>query len=313
MLAEEFNYREEQEYLKSTDLSLASIILGQAMIPLRRFESMPSSSVLQRLLSHSMTSESTQRKITIWIELISLLVARDLRVRYRGSFFGYLWSMANPLFYMIILSFVFSHVMKFKIPNFPLFILSGVLAWNLFHQSLAIGVNSIIANGSLLKKVQVPAAIFPASSVASVFVNFCLAIVPFFLLSIYYTHRVSGAILFLPICLLPFLAFILGVVLAISSLNVSFRDIGHILEPVLQAVFYATPIVYPAEQLPSNVKEWLDLNPMTHFIGAFRQILFEQSVPPQKEFFLLFALACLSLLVGTVIFQKRRHRFIYEL
>lgn len=274
---------------------------------------MPSASFLHRVLIKTGLKQSAQRKITIWVELISLLVGRDLKVRYRGSFFGYLWSMANPLFYMIILSFVFSHVMKFKIPNFPLFILSGILTWNLFHQSLSIGVNSILANGSLLKKVQVPAAIFPAASVASVFVNFCLSMIPYILLSFYYTRSANPTILLLPFILIPFILFIYGVVLAISALNVSFRDIGHVLEPVMQALFYATPIVYPANELPEKVRELVNLNPMTHFVRAFREILFEQITPSLAQYALLYALALASICIGYSVFQKRRHRFIYEL
>ncbi len=256
---------------------------------------------------------SSKRKIVIWFELISLLVGRDLKVRYRNSFFGYLWSMANPLMYMIILSFVFSHVMKFQIKNFPLFILSGILSWNLFHQSLSIGVNSIIANGSLLKKVQVPSAIFPSASVASVSVNFFLSLVPYSILSIYYTGSISLSILMIPIILLPFLIFILGVVLALSALNVSFRDIGHVLEPALQALFYATPIVYPIESLPPKIQMLVRLNPITHYVGAFREILFEQKYPSIDETILLSSIAALSISVGHLIFRRRRHRFIYEL
>lgn len=254
-----------------------------------------------------------QRQMQIWRELITLLVQRDLRVRYRGSFFGYLWSMMNPLLYMLILTFVFSHVMKFQIENFSLFILSGILAWNLFQQSLGVGVNSIIANGSLLKKVKVPAALFPAASVASVFVNFCLSLGPFLILSVALTGKIGLSLLALPLFIVPFLVFIFGIVLALSALNVTFRDIGHVLDPLLQVLFYATPIVYPDTVFPEKYRAFLVLNPMTHFLKAFRQILYEQTWPSLTSFAILSALAAVSVSIGAFVFQKNRSRFIYEL
>lgn len=268
---------------------------------------------ISETLAHSSPNMSRRRQIMIWKELVLLLVQRDLRVRYRGSFFGYLWSMMNPLLYMIILSFVFSHVMKVQVPNFPIFILSGILVWNLFAQSLGIGVNSIIANGSLLKKVKVPAALFPAASIASVFVNFCLSLLPFILLSLYLTQKLSFSLLLLPVFLMPFLIFIFGIVLSLASLNVTFRDIGHVLDPILQLLFYATPIVYPESVLPEKIRNVLAFNPMSHFLKSFRDILYDQTWPSVWSFLILCLLALVSLVLGVVIFQKNRDRFIYDL
>ncbi len=257
--------------------------------------------------------DDRRRQWTIWGGLILLLVQRDLRVRYRGSFFGYLWSMMNPLLYMIILSFVFSHVMRFKVENFSLFILSGILVWNLFQQSLMIGVNSIVNNGSLLKKVKVPAMLFPAANVASVFVNFLLALVPFMLLSLVLTGGIHPTLLLLPIFLLPFLLFIFGCVLFLAALNVSFRDVSHVMEPLLTILFYATPIVYPASSLPDRVKNVLALNPLSHFLESFRNILFEGQWPELRAFGLQCLFAAISIAVGTYVFRRNRDRFIYDL
>lgn len=91
----------------------------------------------------------------------------------------------NPMLYMAILSFVFSHLMRFQVENYAAFVLSGIMIWNLFSQSLGIGVNSILANGSLLRKVRVPAALFPAASVFSVLINFILALIPFIIVSLF--------------------------------------------------------------------------------------------------------------------------------
>ena len=253
------------------------------------------------------------RQLQVWKELIFLLVQRDLRVRYRSSFFGYVWSMMNPLLNMAILTFVFSYVMKQKVENFSMFILSGILIWNLFQQSLSIGVNSIIANGSLLKKVKVPAALFPAASIASVFINFCLSLGPYLVMALILTHQLSYSLILLPIYMIPFLIFIFGIVLALSALNVTFRDIGHVLDPLLQLLYFATPIIYPETLFPEKIRFLLVLNPMYHFLGAFRRILFEQTWPSSSSFPIVCGLAAISFGIGFAVFRKNRDRFIYDL
>lgn len=247
-----------------------------------------------------------------WASLIALLVQRDLRVRYRGSFLGYLWSMMNPLLYMGILSFVFAHIMKFNIEHFPMFILSGILAWNLFAQSLSIGVHSIVANGALLRKVKVPATIFPAASVCSCLVNFTLALFPFIVISLATGLKLTGWIFMIPLILIPFLLFVFGVTLLLGSLNVSFRDVGHTLEPLLQMVFYATPVLYPIESLPERYRSLAMLNPMAHFVTEIRGVLFYGTPPSAQKLAALAGIAVLSLGLGGFVYRRMRNGFVYN-
>lgn len=260
-----------------------------------------------------MLSSSRRRELRIWSNLVLLLVQRDLRIRYRGSLLGYLWSMMNPLLYMAILSFVFRQLMRFEIKNFSLFILSGIMAWNLFHQSLVIGVNSIVANGSLLRKVKVPSMLFPATSVCSVLVNFCLALGPFLVIALATGAKLTFWIFALPITLIPYLIFIYGLVLSLSTLNVAYRDVGHVLEPLLTMLFYATPIVYPIERLPEFYRFIIGMNPLTHFIQEIRRCLYDGQAPSLQDVILMTSLAFISLLCGIVIYRKNRDRFIYNL
>lgn len=248
-----------------------------------------------------------------WLDLTILLVQRDLRVRYRGSFLGYCWSMLNPLLYMIILSLVFSHIVRIKMDAFAIFILSGIMGWNLFQQSIAIGINSIVANGHLLRKVPIPAFLFPAASVLGVLVNFLLSFIPFLLVATVLSKIPNLSLLALPMVVVPFLTFIFGIVLALSSLNVRFRDIGHSMEPILQILFYATPIVYPLSSIPEKYHIFFKLNPLTHYVGAIRSILFENQVPSAKAIALLYVLAAFALSVGIYIHRKLRDKFIYNL
>jgi ABC-type polysaccharide/polyol phosphate export permease len=255
---------------------------------------------------------ATLKKHT-WLDLIMLLVQRDLRVRYRGSILGYFWSMLNPLLYMVILSLVFSNIVRIKMDAFAIFILSGIMGWNLFQQSLTIGMNSIVANGHLLRKVPIPSFLFPAASVLGVLVNFVLSFVPFIIVATVLSRFPGFALLSLPVIIVPFLVFIFGIVLALASMNVRFRDVGHSMEPVLQILFYATPIVYPLSSVPEKYHIFFKLNPMTHFIGAIRTILFENQIPTVRVVALLYCLAFVSVGAGLLIHRKLRDQFIYNL
>ncbi len=253
------------------------------------------------------------RSLAKWKDLVILLVQRDLRVRYRGSFLGYVWSMMNPLLYMAILSFVFSHLMRVKIENYAAFILSGTLTWNLFHQSLMIGVNSILGNGALLRKVQVPAALFPAVSVCSVLVNFVLALGPYVLIALATGVQLTPWILALPLVIVPYLIFIYGLALFVGTMNISFRDVGHTLEPLLTMLFYASPIVYPVEMLPESYRKLLWLNPMTPFLTEMRSLLFYGRAPSAQGMTLIFALAFAAFVLGVLVYRKNRDGFVYNL
>lgn len=248
-----------------------------------------------------------------WLDLTLLLVTRDLRVRYRGSFLGYLWSMMNPMLYMAILTFVFSHLMKVQIENFAAFVLSGIMIWNMFSQSLSIGVNSIVANGSLLRKVRVPAALFPAASVLSVLVNFFLALGPYLLVSLFMGVHISSWILILPFVLTPYVLFIYGIALFLGTLNVRFRDIGHVLEPLLLMIFYGSPVIYQTSQLPEEYQVYASLNPIAQFLEQIRSIMFFGIAPKAEGFFTMCILATISLTMGLITYRSQRDKFIYHL
>ena len=179
-----------------------------------------------------------------WLELVVLLVRKEIKIRYKGSLLGYLWSMLNPLLMMTKLSLVFSQVMRDNIPYYPLYVLSGVICWNMFSQSLSSGIHSITLHGFLLRKVSVPAWVFPTSYVFTSCLNMVLALFPFAVISFFKGYYLSWTALQLPLVIFLFVVFIEGVVISLSSLNVVFRDIAHVCEPLLQLFFYMSPVVY---------------------------------------------------------------------
>ncbi len=248
-----------------------------------------------------------------WLELIQLLVLRDLRVRYRGSILGYLWSMMNPLLYMAILTAVFSRIVRFEMPHYHLYILSGILGWNLFQQGTVMGANSIASNGSLLRKVNVPAAIFPAASVASVAVNFALALIPFLIISVFSHQLKFSGLIFLPFVLVLLILFVYGNALWLSAISVRFKDVGHMLEPVLMIGFYGSPVIYPLSAVPENYRFIMALNPMSHFLDGLRSTLYTGTTPSAEAWLGMVLAALVSVLLGTTVYNLRRNRFVYDL
>jgi len=241
------------------------------------------------------------------------MVKRDLKVRYRGSMLGYAWSMLNPLLSMTILAAIFSHVVKIETEHYPLYVLSGLIAWNMFAQSVGAGVHSIVNNSFILRKVAVPSWVFPTASISSAVVNSVLALLPYGLISLFLKHPLSLTLIQLPLIFVLYFLFIHGVVMILSSLNVLFRDVGHVVEPVLQILFYGSPVLYATNVVPEKIRELLILNPVAHFIEAVRAALYSGQWLSAQQLFILTLLALLSPLLGRLVYQRTRDGFIYAL
>ena len=247
------------------------------------------------------------------IRLVFLFVQRDLRVRYRGSILGYVWSMVNPLLYMTILTFVFKHVMSVKVENYSMYILSGMLCWNLFHQSLAIGVNSLVSSGALLKKVKVSAILFPAAAECSVLVNFFLALIPYLIIGFFTGLNFTGWFFLLPLILIPYLIFIFGVALSVACLNVFFRDVGHTIDSILTIIFYATPIIYQTSTLPEKYQLILSFNPISHYLALIRDVMFLGRAPSLNHLAYALVFSSISLFIGLFIYAKTRDKIVFKI
>jgi ABC-type polysaccharide/polyol phosphate export permease len=246
------------------------------------------------------------------------MVRRELKVKYRGSFFGYLWSMLNPLLSMLIMSAVFSSIVK-GIPNYAAYVLSGLLAWQFAQTTMLLGTHSIINGSGLLRKIRIPMWVFPMVPLGMASVNFCLALVPFSVIWFFMGGAFLGTLVWIPLIGLLFSVFLLGVNVALSTLNVRFRDVGHILEPVLQLIFYATPVIYDRNALPLNpiITKILSLNPVTHYVEAIRFCLIGQNggsyVFQAKEFGALALLSVGSLIVGFLIYRINKREIMFSL
>jgi len=255
-------------------------------------------------------------------EIVYSLVVKELKVRYRGSYLGFLYALLNPLVTAIVFSIVFSLIIRIKQDDFALFLLCGIMPWVFFQQSLSQASTSIIHNSNLIKKVMLPREIFPISSILSCLVNFILGLcvlLPF--LAAY--GRVSWNWAFLPLILIVHLVFTLGIGLFLAATNVMFRDIGNLIEIVLFVWFYGTPIFYPLHMVQDGMaaKGWSHLfplylmNPMASIITLYRHALFEAESATVLKVAVPVAIvsSVLALVIGQFVFQKLQKNFAKEL
>ncbi len=243
-------------------------------------------------------------------ELTSNLVSRDLKVKYKSSVLGFLWSLLNPLLMMMVYTVAFRYILEFGEKDFAFYFIVAFLPWNFFAMSVAFSVSTVVDNGNLLKKVYFPREILPLSVVLSSLVQFLLTgivLVPAF---IYFHHGIGLSILFLPIVILFHVIFTLGVALILSTLYVYFRDTRHFVEILLNIWFWVTPIIYRMDSIRhDSIRDLLSLNPMTQIIVAYRDILYRAQMPEPAAMAEILVVSVLTLFVGQVIFARYKWRF----
>lgn len=258
-------------------------------------------------------------------ELVRNLVIRDLKVRYRNSMLGILWSLFNPLLMMVVFTVVFTVMTPYSdVKHFPVFVLCGILPWNFFSSSVIGAIQSIVDNASLVNKVYFPREILPISMVLANMVNFLLALVVLFLLIIVYQIPFTVWLLLLPVVLAVQVIFTIGFALIMATANVFYRDTQVIMEVMMLAWFFVTPIFYSGQILPRSyelsngltidVFRWVNIfNPMASIIAMYRVILYGDGnggSPPEFYFFVRTLITSLLVLgVGSLIFYRYSSRF----
>jgi len=266
------------------------------------------------------------RELWSFRELLESLVVRDLKVRYKNSVLGFMWSLLNPLLLMTVFTVVFTFMLpNLNTPRFPVFVLSALLPWSFFNTAVMGATNSIVHNGHLVKKVYFPREILPISTVLSNFANFLFAVPVLFLFMLIFRVPFTLALLYLPLIMLVQVLFTVGIALLLSALNVFYRDTGVIMEVVMQAWFFLTPIFYPADLLPLTRVIWglevpvrrlvYILNPMASIIASYRSVLygFVDGSPPAAPAFDFFSrtivTAIIVLIAGYAFFTHHSHTF----
>lgn len=257
--------------------------------------------------------------------LLRNLVKRDLKARYKNSVLGILWSLLNPLALMLVFTLLFSVMGNDSTRQYAIFVLVGLIPWNFFSGSLMSGTSSVVGNSSLIKKVYFPRELLPFSSLLSNLVNFAIAFMVLILFLYLFGIGLTIHALWVPAIMITQIIFTLGLVLLLGGLNVFYRDVLMILEVVMLAWFFLTPIFYSLELFgdtatlfgitfdPAQVMRWI--NPMASIVDGYRTVLwgtYESAGPvSMNPAYLLrtFATSVTILIIGYFTFNRLDHKF----
>lgn len=220
-------------------------------------------------------------------QILGNLVRKEVKVKYKSSVLGAAWSMLNPVLYLAVFSLVFTVVLRNKIPHFPVYLLSGLLAWNLFASALGMGARSVVDNANLVTKVYFPREILPFASVGAAGVDFVLQGLVLLLFMVVFRYNFFGLnVLLLPLSMVALVTFTVALTMWVAALNVRYRDTQHLLNLALLTWFWLTPIVYPSafvwEELAKHAPVWKFLylaNPMADIVMGFQRALYREVSP----------------------------------
>ncbi len=254
-------------------------------------------------------------EIIKWKDLIRNLVLKNLRIRYKGSALGFLWTMLNPMFMMFVY-FIFIRLLRIAI-DLPS-LLVGILSWQYFVMCLNDSVNAITAYPSLIKRTSFPRIVFPLSMVLANLINFLLSLIVLglFLVSYSlfsdYSIQLGAALLWLPAVIVMQTALVMGFSSFFACCNVYFKDIEHIMSILLLAWFFLTPIMYPLEYVQERAGNYFNiylLNPMVPVVTLYRYVFLGMPVPVSPVFFLSCLSSFLVLIAGVAVFLKKEMQF----
>ncbi|MEW6364092.1 MAG: ABC transporter permease [Acidobacteriota bacterium] len=248
--------------------------------------------------------------------LLQTLVSRELKGRYRGSFFGFLWSFFNPLLLMVVYSLVFSYILKQRDPEttpYALFLFCGLLPWTWFSSSILEASNSLMVNAGLIKKILFPAEVLPLVNILANLVHFLLGLPILLIFVLYYQHHLTVYFLCLPIVLLVQLIFTAGLGFLVAALSVHFRDLQNILANLLTLWFFATPIIYPMTfpgvRESTTFKTVLNLNPVTHLMEGYQSTIFYGRMFDVRALGITLLVSLALFLLGYYVFDALRDSY----
>ncbi|MBW9248356.1 ABC transporter permease [Acidithiobacillus ferriphilus] len=246
-------------------------------------------------------------------DLVRNLVAKDLKVRYQGAALGFLWSLGNPLALILLYDFVFTHIFRSDLPNYILYLIIGVLHYNLFSQSVSQSCESLTGASGLIQKIYFPRILVPTASLLFTLALWLIAILILVVLYPFLGGVYHWGLLLYPLALGLYIAFIWGIVLTFSVLQVELRDLKHLVEIALMFGFWLTPIGYDIHVLKPTTREIIALNPLTQFMDLFHALLYAGTLPALSHVLIATAWTGVTLTVGTILFRRKARHLVEDL
>jgi lipopolysaccharide transport system permease protein len=246
--------------------------------------------------------------------LLKNLVLKDLKLKYRGSVFGFMWSLLNPLLMIVVYTVAFTFILRIRTAGFVFYLMLGQLSWAFFANSASMSTGAIVDNAGLLKSVLFPRAILPIGTVLFNLAQYLLTMSVFLpVMMVWYQVPLEPPMLLFPVFLALQVAFTIGVALMVASCTVFFRDVRHLLEVGLAALFWATPIVYEFRQVPEQLRLMILIGPVSPFVVAYEQLFFYRQWPDGTVWMMAIANAVGAFVLGSLIFLAVEDRFVEQL
>lgn len=245
-------------------------------------------------------------------DLLQILIINNIKSRYKRSTFGVVWTMLNPLLYMTVMTIAFSHLLRFQIANYPVYLLTGLIAWNFFSQTTYQAAGTLLVGGTLLKRIYIPRTIFAVAAIGSGVINLFLSCIPLILIMLITHQPLYVTWWFTPVSILILAGVSLGFSLILSMIAIFFADIIEIYQILLQAAFYITPIMYPETVLPAKVQKFMILNPIYDVVKVFREPIYDGHLPTLFSFCAALISTAAVLLFGWWFFIRKADEISYR-
>lgn len=246
-------------------------------------------------------------------DLILLMTGSILKNRYKRSVLGVLWMLLNPLLQTVVLALAFGTLFKSSTPNYPIYLLSGLITWSFITQTTQYSMNSMVYGGGLLKRIYIPRATYIIAAIGNGLVNFIISIISLFVITLLFNHSIQSSWFFIPFSVMIIVIFALGFSLILSTVAIYFTDSIDIYQVLIQALFFLTPIIYPVSQIPSNWDRFIIWNPFYYLIELFRIPVYQNTLPDSEVIFISCLLAFFTLLIGWWIFTSKADQLAYRL
>ena len=245
--------------------------------------------------------------------LIKKIAISDFKLRYKNTVLGFFWSLLEPLLMLVVLYVVFTNLMRMRVEHYQLFLLMGIVSWDFLAKGTGMSLNCILGKPGLVKHVYFPREVLVISSCITAFMMAMLEFLVFALFMVFFKVIPGLTVIYFPLILCIEFILILGLSFGLGALNVYYRDIQYIWAVVLQAGFFAAPIIYPMSILPPKIASVIMLNPMTRIIGMFRDSVIYNTQLTVMDVSYALAFALILLAVGYLIFRRFEPRLAEEM
>ncbi|HVB66175.1 MAG TPA: ABC transporter permease [Candidatus Acidoferrales bacterium] len=245
--------------------------------------------------------------------LIILFALNDVKLRYKNSVLGFLWSFLEPLLMLAVLYIIFTNIIKSGIENYPLYLLLGLIIWYMFQRATSLGQSSLLERAGILQKVYFRREIVVISSCLTAFIMMGFEIIALSVFMVAFHFVPSITIMFLPLLLIDLFILSVGISLFLSVLTVYFRDVRFIWQVLLQVGIFVNPIIYQLNMFPDNIRSILELNPLVSILNAAHDIVLYGTLPTFQSFLYIIASTGIIFIIGYIVFRSKEKEIVEKL